>query len=83
MLTKKLQRGIIVRTYYFDRADGVPIRDTTGLDFPTAAGAIEYSKKLARRYGNEHPLKDPDLCVIVLDKLGTEIHREKVYRVDN
>jgi hypothetical protein len=71
-----------VRTYYFDRADGVPIRDTTGLDFSTAAGAIEYSKKLALRFGKEQPLKDPDLCIVVLDESGSELHRERVYPVD-
>jgi hypothetical protein len=35
-----------MRTFYFDMKDGVPIRDRVGLQFPTAAGAIEHSKSL-------------------------------------
>ena len=71
-----------MQTYYFDRADGVPTRDTVGLDFPTAEDAIEYSKSLARRLSEEHPRKDPDLYIIVLEESGAEIHRERVYPVD-
>ena len=38
-----------MRTYYFDMRDGIPIRDRKGLEFPTAGGAIEHSKSLARQ----------------------------------
>jgi hypothetical protein len=59
--------------------DGVPVRDRGGLQFPTAAGAIEHSKELARRFSHEHPVKDPGLAIVVIDESGTEIHREPVY----
>ena len=59
--------------------DGVPIRDRVGLQFPTAAGAIEHSKYLAQRFSHEHPLKDPDLAIVVIDESGSEVHREQVF----
>ena len=68
-----------MRTFYFDMKDGVPIRDRVGLQFPTAAGAIEHSKELARRFSHEHPLKDRDLAIVVIDESGSEVHREQVY----
>src|SRR5450759_4590024 len=71
--------GIAMRTYYFDTRDGIPTRDRRGLEFPTAAGAIEHSKELARRLRNAPRLKDPDLLIAVVDESGAEIHREQVY----
>jgi hypothetical protein len=68
-----------MRTFYFDMKDGVPIRDRVGLQFPTAAGAIEHSKELARRFSHEHPLKDSDLAIVVIDESGSEVHRQQVY----
>jgi hypothetical protein len=68
-----------MRTFYFDMKDGVPIRDRVGLQLLTAAGAIEHSKELARRFGHEHPLKDRDLSITVIDESGSELHRERVY----
>ena len=68
-----------MRTYYFDMKDGVPTRDRTGLEFPTAAGAIEHSKELARLLRADPRLKDPALSIIVVDQSGTEIHHEPVY----
>jgi hypothetical protein len=68
-----------MRTYFFDMKDGLPIRDRTGLEFPTAAGAIEHSKELARRLRSDPRLKDPALSIIVVDQSGTEVHREPVY----
>jgi hypothetical protein len=65
-----------MRTFYFDMKDGVPIRDRIGLQFPTTAAAIERSKELARRFGHEQPHKDRDLSIVVIDKSGSEIHRE-------
>ena len=71
--------GMVMRTYYFDTKDGVPVRDRMGIEFPSAAGAIEHSKELAQRFRHEHRLKDPVLSIIVVDESGTEIHREPVY----
>jgi hypothetical protein len=68
-----------MRTYYFDMKDGVPTRDRKGIEFATAAAAIEHSKELARRLGNESRLRDPDLSVVVVDESGAEIHREPVH----
>ena len=66
-----------MRASYFDMRDGVPIRDRVGLQFPTAGGgAIEHSKELARRFNPEHPLKDPDLAIVVIGESGSEVHRE-------
>jgi hypothetical protein len=73
------QEDRFMRTFYFDMKDGVPIRDRVGLQFPTAAGAIEHSKELARRFSHEHPLKDRDLAIVVIDESGSEVHREQVY----
>jgi hypothetical protein len=71
--------GIAMRTYYFDTRDGIPTRDRRGIEFPTAAGAIEHSKELARRLRSDHRLKDPGLSIAVVDESGAEIHREPVY----
>ena len=68
-----------MRTYYFDMKDGAPIRDRRGIEFPSAAGAIEHSKELARRLRDEPRLKDPALAIVVVDESGTEIHREPVH----
>ena len=68
-----------MRTFYFDMKDGVPIRDRVGLQFPTAASAIEHSKELARRFRHERPLKDRDLAIVIIDESGSEVHREQVY----
>jgi len=66
-------------TFYFDRKDGIPIRDRAGLEFPAIADAIEHSKELARRLGNERPRKDPNLSIVVIDESGAEVHRARVY----
>ena len=65
--------------YYFDMKDGVPVRDRVGLEFPTDLHAIEHAKKIAHRFGHEHPGKHRNLCITVLSEAGTEIHREPVY----
>ena len=67
-------------TYYFDMKDGVPIRDRTGLQFPTDADAIEHCKELARRFSHDPRRKDPVQSIIVLGESGTEIHRELVHQ---
>lgn len=68
-----------MQTYYFDMKDGTAIRDRAGREFRTDSQAIEYSKTLARRLSHVHPDKDENLCVIVLNESGSEIHREPVY----
>ncbi len=50
-----------------------------GIEFATTAAAIEHSKDVARRLRNEPRLKDPELSIVVIDKSGSEIHREPVY----
>jgi uncharacterized protein DUF6894 len=68
-----------MRTYFFDLKDGVPIRDRKGIEFATAAAAIEHSKALARRLRAEPRLEDPDLLIVVVDESGAEIHREPAH----
>jgi hypothetical protein len=71
--------SVAMRTFYFDTRDGVPTRDRKGLEFPTAAGAIEHSKELVRRLRSDPRLRDSDLSIAVIDESGAEIHREPVY----
>ena len=68
-----------MRTYYFDLRDGLPTRDRKGIEFSTAAAAIEHSKELARRLRSERRLRDPGLVIIVIDESGSEVHRELVH----
>ena len=68
-----------MQTYYFDMKDGAAIRDRVGIAFGRDSQAIEHGKALARRLSLEHPDKHKDLCVIVLNQAGAEIHREPVY----
>jgi hypothetical protein len=68
-----------MRTYYFDMKDGLPTRDTKGLEFATTGGAIEHSKELARRLRRDPRIADRSLSIIVLDESGAEVHREQVY----
>ena len=68
-----------MRTYYFDMKDGIPTRDRKGIEFSSAAEAIAHSKELARRLRDEPRLIDPALAIVVVDELGTEVHREQVY----
>lgn len=71
-----------MRTFYFDMKDGVPVRDRAGVQFRTVADAIVHSKALAQRLSHEHPVKDRDLSIVVLDESGSEVHRERVYSND-
>ena len=72
-----------MRTFYFDMRDGVPVRDRVGVQLPTSAAAIEHSKMLARRFSHQHPLKDSELVIAVIDESGAELHREAVYPAAN
>jgi hypothetical protein len=71
--------GLVMRTYFFDMKGGVPSRDRTGLEFSTAAGAIEHSKQLSSRLRHEPRLRDRALAIVVIDASGAEVHREQVY----
>ena len=66
-----------MHTFYFDRKDGVPIRDRVGHKFRLNSEAIEYSKTLAAQARSEGRA-DPDLTIVVIDDTGREIHREPV-----
>ena len=67
-----------MRTYYFDMRDGIPIRDRRGLEFPTAGGAIEHSKSLARQMRDDPRASGRTFSIVVIDQSGAEIHRETV-----
>jgi hypothetical protein len=67
-----------MRTDYFDLTDGVPTRDRKGIEFASAAGAIEHGKELARRLRDDPRVQDPGLAIVIVDESGAEIHRELV-----
>ncbi len=69
-----------MRTYYFDVKDGIPKRHRGGLQFPTAAAAIEHSIEMARQLRGDRQVEDFDLYISVVDESGAEIHREQVYK---
>jgi hypothetical protein len=68
----------MMRIFYFDMG-GIPNRDKRGLEFPTAGGAIEHSKDVARRLRHDPRIRDRALSVVVVDELGAEVHREPVH----
>ena len=67
-----------MRTYYFDMRDGIPVRDRKGLEFPSASGAIEHSKDLARQMRDDPRSRGRSFSIVVIDQSGAEIHREPV-----
>ena len=67
-----------MRTYYFDMRDGIPVRDRKGLEFPSAGGAIEHSKNLARQMRDDPRATGRSFSIVVIDQSGAEIHRERV-----
>jgi hypothetical protein len=69
----------MMRTYYFDMKDGVPVRDSRGIDLSSASEAIAHSKKLAADIRVLARKGDANLAIVVTDEAGTEIHREPVY----
>jgi hypothetical protein len=68
-----------MKTYYFDRKNGVPVRDSRGIEFSRPSAAIEHSKALAKQMRIQSPAGNRDLYIAVLDDTGREIHREPVY----
>jgi hypothetical protein len=72
-------RRDVMRTFYFDMKNGIPIRDRRGLEFPTTGDAIGHCKELARRLRHDPRIRDRALSVVVVDEFGVEIHYEPVY----
>jgi uncharacterized protein DUF6894 len=72
-------QGTIVRIYYFDTKDGVPVRDGAGSQFASPAAAIAHSKHLAAAIRDKKQIGDRDLHIVVVEESGREIHREPVY----
>jgi hypothetical protein len=48
------------------------------LEFPTASGAIEHSKSLARQMRDDPRASGRAFSIVVIDQSGAEIHRELV-----
>jgi hypothetical protein len=69
----------LMRIFYFDMQDGIPVRDRRGLEFSATVGAIEHSKDLARRLRHDPRIRDHALSIIVVDEMGAEIHQEPVH----
>jgi hypothetical protein len=61
--------------FFFDRKDGVPMRDRVGIEFNTNLEAIEHSKELAQHFRDDS-LRDAQ----VVSASGRAIHREYVHR---
>jgi hypothetical protein len=68
-----------MRTYFFDLKGGIPVRDRMGLQFALRSEAINHSKVLAMKLGNDPRVRDRSLYVVVMDESGNEIHREQVF----
>jgi hypothetical protein len=64
-----------MQALFFDMKDGVPHRDTVGIDFKTNAEAIDHCREIVRRFRD-----DRDLGISVVNALGRDIHREFVHR---
>jgi len=69
----------MMRMYYFDMKDGVPVRDRAGLQLVSDGAAIAHSKRLADKLRKEKPVGNSDLRIVVIDETGREVHREQVY----
>ena len=73
-------RGNSMQKFFFDMKDGVPHRDTVGIEFKTNAEAIGHCKEIAQHFRDESLRDDQDLEISVVNSLGREIHREFVHR---
>ncbi|WP_245332499.1 DUF6894 family protein [Bradyrhizobium erythrophlei] len=73
-------RGNSMQKFFFDMKDGVPLRDSVGLEFKTNADAIAHCKVLAQHFRDESLRDDQDLEISVVNALGREIHRQFVHR---
>jgi hypothetical protein len=73
-------RGNSMQKFFFDMKDGVPHRDTVGIEFKTNAEAIGHCREIAQHFRDESLRDDQDLEICVVNALGREIHREFVHR---
>jgi hypothetical protein len=73
-------RGDSMQKFFFDMKDGVPHRDTVGIEFKTNAEAIGHCREIAQHFRDESLRDDQDLEISVVNALGREIHREFVHR---
>jgi hypothetical protein len=73
-------RGNSMQKFFFDLKDGVPHRDTVGIEFKTNAEAISHCKEIVQHFRDESLRDDQDLEISVVNALGREIHREFVHR---
>jgi hypothetical protein len=71
---------ITMQRFFFDMKDGVPHRDTVGIEFKTNAEAIWHCREIAKHFRDESLRDDQDLEISVVNALGREIHREFVHR---
>ncbi|PDT73470.1 hypothetical protein [Bradyrhizobium sp. C9] len=65
--------------YYFDLRDGVRKRDRSGIQFRNDGEAISHSEIVAEKIRSDEPTRRGDLCIIVIDESGREVHREEVF----
>jgi hypothetical protein len=69
-----------MQKFFFDRKDGVPMRDRVGIDLKGSLEAIERCKELARHFRDDSLTDDQGLEISVVNAHGREIHREFVHR---
>ena len=69
-----------MQKFFFDMKDGIPHRDTVGIEFNTNAEAIGHCREIAQHFRDESLRDDKDLEISVVNSLGREIHREFVHR---
>jgi hypothetical protein len=69
-----------MQKFFFDMKDGVPHRDTVGIEFKTNAEAIGHCKEIAQHFRDESLRNDQNLEISVVNSLGREIYREFVHR---
>ena len=69
-----------MQKFFFDMKDGVPFRDSIGIDFSGNLEAIAHCKELAQHFRDDSLRDDQDLEISVVNALGREIHREFVHR---
>jgi hypothetical protein len=69
-----------MQKFFFDLKDGVPHRDTVGVEFNTDAEAIGHGREIAQHFRDESLRDDQDLEITVVNSLGREIYREFIHR---
>ena len=71
---------IAMQKFFFDLKDGVPHRDSVGIEFETKAEAIAHCSEIVRHFRDESLRDDQDLEISVVNELGREVHRQFVHR---